>query len=151
MFPNFESLAKRLDTHYDGVSNKVGFPKRHRDIGVIYEGPGTIIELSVTDDQSISPNSWGGSGFKLCLQFFYFRVPSNPESLLIAIFVAVATPPKLEILAAWPVARLWREQLGVVLVLPRSDWHFFLEVSRPKMSATSGRHGIGATASLRNE
>lgn len=103
--PEFESLAKRLVTHYNGVSKEFGLPKMHRDYGDIYDGPGTIIELLVTDDQSISPNSCGGRECKLCLQFFYFRVPSNPEFHLSAISVAVATPPKLEILAAWPVAR----------------------------------------------
>lgn len=77
----------------------------HRDIGGIYDGSRIIIKLSVTDDQSVSLNSCGGSECKLCLQFFYFRVPSNPESLLIAISVAVATPLKLEILVALPVAR----------------------------------------------
>lgn len=77
----------------------------HRDIGGIYDGPGIIIKLLVTDDQIISPNSCEGSECKLCQQFFYLRVSSNPESLLIAISVAVATPLNLEILVALPVAR----------------------------------------------
>lgn len=98
--PDVESFAKRLVTHYNGVSKETGFPKIHSD-----NGPGTNIEWSVTDEQTISPNSCGSSECKLCLQFFFFKVPFNPESLLIAITVAVATPPKLEILAAWPVVK----------------------------------------------
>lgn len=52
----------------------------HCDIDSISYEPGTIIESSVIDNQSILPNYSEGSECKLYLQSLYCRVLIDPKS-----------------------------------------------------------------------
>lgn len=57
--PDIEKCAKSLTERYNEMTIGSGYPMIHSGINEEYEGLNVSLEWSVTDDQSISPNSSG--------------------------------------------------------------------------------------------